>query len=527
MTLVAKAYHHVEYDPRRYVFRVDASTQMGVGHLMRCLTLAGRLRDRGGFSHFICRDLPDLLCAQVKAAGYDLHKLPSASDFAGDQDGPNHAAWLGECWREDARQTVEVIDSVGNVDVLIVDHYAIDRRWEERARKHVRKICVIDDLADRPHDCDILLDQNHFANAVSRYRGLVPDHCQMLLGPGHALLREGFCRGAKRARERDGRINRVLIFYGGSDPDNLTGLTLNALMPFASSELRIDVVVGSINPNIALLRSAIDACSHCQIHVQTDNMAELMASADLAFGACGTATWERCAMGLPAIVAVLAQNQLEPTQALTEAGVVFNLGAACAVKNADLVDAFQLMISDQRRCLEMTMRARALMHTSELSVEEVLAPESSFSSGEVTLRYARVSDSGDLLLWRNQPVVRANSKTSAAIDPDQHARWLNGVLADPDRHLLIGCRLGEPIGVVRLDEHGNGGEVSLYLCPGAYGQGNGRFLLAALEEWVVKNRPSVTHLFAEVLEGNGASHQLFRNGGYIWCSTRYVKKVIK
>lgn len=512
---------------QRFVFRVDASTEMGIGHLMRCLTLAGRLHARDGEIHFITRQLPDVLRSQVLAVGYGLHQLPSPSQDGLSSEGPAHAAWLGASWQEDARQTAEVIAAIGGADALVVDHYAIDRRWEQCLREHVRWICVIDDLADRPHDCDVLLDQNYFLNPALRYQGLVPSECRLLLGPGHALLREEFRREQKRLRQRDGHIRRVLIFYGGADPDNLTAFTLNALKPFMGSGLEIDIAVGALNPHIASLSDFCDGHPLCHLHIQTDRMAELMAAADLAFGACGTASWERCAMGLPAIVMVFAHNQLAPTRALAEAGIVLNLGDAASVRAADLADAFEQLCDNPVQCKGMAERALALMQATDAPIEEILCGGLPFSSGDLLLRPATQRDSADLLKWRNQPEVRSNSRTSDVIDPEQHVRWLSGVLADPNRHLLIGIRSGKPVGVLRLDEDGHTGEVSIYLCPGAYGQGNGSVLLRALESWVHANRPAVTHLLAEVLDGNAVSHQLFRKNGYVWLSTHYEKRITR
>lgn len=510
---------------RRFVLRVDASVGMGIGHLMRCLTLARRLRDRGGCIHFITRQLPDAMCAQILAAGNGLHQLPPSPPTEGRGDEPAHAAWLGASWQEDARQTAEIMKDIGGADVLVVDHYGIDRRWEQSLREHVRKICVIDDLADREHDCDVLLDQNYFPKPALRYQGLVPSGCHLLLGPGHALLREEFRCEQKHLRTRDGHIRRILIFYGGADSDNLTGRTLEALKGFIGPDLEVDVAVGALNPHIASLSDFCDRQVGCRLHVQTDQMAALMANADLAFGACGTASWERCALGLPAIVMVFAHNQLAPTHALVEEGILINLGDAEHVSAANLVKAFLQLRDNPEQCKAMGEKSLALMHSTDAAIEDVLCGDWPFNHGDLVLRHATQRDSFDLLNWRNQPEVRGNSRTSEVIEPEQHTRWLNGVLADPKRHLLIGLRSGQPVGVLRLDEDGEVAEVSIYLCPGAYGQGNGSALLRALESWTRANRPSVTRLLAEVLGGNAASHRLFHKSGYEWISTHYEKRI--
>lgn len=510
---------------RRFAFRVDASSQMGIGHLMRCLTLAGRLQERQAQVHFICRQLSDVLLEQIQMRGHVVHQLPKGTVDALSAEDPLHAAWLGAHWKEDAEQSAEVITAMGGAEVLVVDHYGIDHRWEQFLGEHVRKICVIDDLADRLHDCDVLLDQNYFFDAESRYQGLVPARCRLLLGPGHALLRDEFRLQQKNLRKRDGTIRRVMVFYGGADPADLTGLTLCALAPYMGAELQVDVAVGALNPHIHSLLSFCSEHPNCHLHVQTDRMAELMAAADLAFGACGTASWERCALGLPAVVVVLAHNQLAPTLALERAGVVLSLGDAANVGATAVAEAFLALRAEPLRCSDMSRKAFELMQATDAPIDAVLMEGLDFSYADMTLRHATLSDSDDLLLWRNQPEVRANSRTSDVIGREQHAQWLSHVLRDPHRHLLIGSRAGRPVGVLRLDEQGTVGEVSIYLCPGAHGQGNGTMLLCALESWVRCDRPAITHLMAAVLDANEASHRLFRKNGYVWLPTHYEKRI--
>jgi len=195
----------------KILIRTDSSVQIGTGHVMRCLTLADELRERGAEIVFVCRDFAGNLC------GYTEGNL-------------KHAAWLGADWQTDARQVEEIIkDFNTHPDWLVVDHYALDERWERYLRSYVKKIMVIDDLADRPHDCDLLLDQNFYENLESRYDGLAPSGCKKLLGPKYALLRPEFREERKNLRKRDGYVKRIMIFFGGSDPTNETTKALEAV----------------------------------------------------------------------------------------------------------------------------------------------------------------------------------------------------------------------------------------------------------------------------------------------------------
>jgi UDP-2,4-diacetamido-2,4,6-trideoxy-beta-L-altropyranose hydrolase len=359
--------------PRRYAFRVDASTDMGTGHVMRCVALAERLQCKAGEIHFIARAMPEAYQEHILRRGYSIHLLPSATRPADNSGSPAHADWLGADWREDAQQTTVAIAAFGGADVLVIDHYAIDIRWEAVLHHQVPLIFVIDDLADRPHDCDVLLDQDYYPDPAVRYRNLLPSGCRTLFGPGHALLRREFLECRASLRKRDGSIRRVLVFYGGTDLDNLTSLTLDALEPRLDGGLEVDVVVGALNPYIEALRHRCEGKPHLHLHVQVTNMAELVAAADLAFGACGAFTWERCILGLPAIVVVLAEYQREPVHALVDAGAVVCLGDVSGVTKLNLGAAFDRLAADPALCRTMTTSALSIMHRSEESIEDVLS----------------------------------------------------------------------------------------------------------------------------------------------------------
>ena len=511
--------------PRRYAFRVDASPGIGIGHVMRCLTLARRLRDRGGEVRFIARTLPDTYRDLILGFGCGITVLPPAARPADTAAGPAHAAWLGAHWEDDATQTAAAIETWGGANVLVIDHYAIDQRWETLLRPHAGLICVIDDLADRPHDCDALLDQNFVADPAARYQGLLPTACRNFFGPSHAPLRPEFHTAREHLRQRDGHIRRIFVFYGGADPSDFTSRTLDALAPRLSPELEVDVVVGAINPHIDSLRERWIANPHICLHIQPSNMAELMAAADLAFGACGTASWERCLLGLPTIVVIFAKNQEAPTRGLVEAGAVESLGYADSVKVEDVRAAFDRLSANPTRCCAMSTAALSLMQAAGPSLDDLLAGDESFEFEDLQLRTARSEDADALLAWRNQPDVLLYSRNHEVISPEEHRHWLTDVLVDSNRHLMIGSRGGEPVGVVRFDVNGECGEVSIYLTPGARRRNNGTALLRAQEAWIVSRLPAITCLIAVVLPDNEGAHKLFLKNGYTRLSNHYEKRI--
>lgn len=309
---------------------------------MRCLTLADALKQRGAQIRFVSCDLPvhlrDMLAAQ------DMESVSLSSDATPSPIGDlAHAHWLATSQVQDAQATIQALS--GRLwDWLVVDHYALDVRWESALRGTAKKIMVIDDIADRQHDCDVLLDQNFYADMDTRYTGKVPAHCRLLLGPRYALLREEFRRLREQVKPRKGPVKRVLVFFGGVDADNYTGRAVEALYNFGIEGLHVDVVIGAQYPNREQIESS---CAENQFdcHVQTNRMAELMAAADLAIGAGGSATWERCCLGLPALTVSLADNQIEIAKALDSLGAGKYVGsqdaASVVVMHKAILDLLQ------------------------------------------------------------------------------------------------------------------------------------------------------------------------------------------
>jgi UDP-2,4-diacetamido-2,4,6-trideoxy-beta-L-altropyranose hydrolase len=319
----------------RVVFRTDASLQIGTGHVMRCLTLADELKAAGAQCHFICREHPGNLIAQIQHSGFSVSVLPVATkslirDDLAYQARLNYDGWLGADWATDAAQTKVCVGDTA-ADWLIVDHYALDLRWEQTLRPICRRLMVIDDLADRSHDCDLLLDQN-LGREVGSYRQLVNENCTILVGPHYALLRPEFSAHRLQSLERRAHmphLQHLLITMGGTDKDNSTGRVLEALKACKlPAGLNITVVMGLQAPWLAQVQGqAADLNWPTQVLVGVSNMAQLIAASDLAIGAAGITAWERCCLGLPSIILVLADNQQMGACALQDAGaaVVVNM----------------------------------------------------------------------------------------------------------------------------------------------------------------------------------------------------------
>jgi UDP-2,4-diacetamido-2,4,6-trideoxy-beta-L-altropyranose hydrolase len=360
------------------VFRCDASLEIGSGHLMRCLTLAEGIRERGGEASFICRELPGNLIALLENKGFSVLRLKEpARGFPSEPGEQPHARWLAVPLLDDAAECAPLVARL-RPDWLIVDHYAIDRRWEEFLRPHVGRIMLIDDLADRPHDCDLLLDQNLYPDMESRYQPLLPPRCRTLLGPRYALLRPEFAAARAFLRPRDGEVKRVLLFFGGVDLANETQKALHALLQLPGRAVEVDVVVGANNPNREAIRELCLGVQRVHYHCQVDNMAQLLSRADLAIGACGAATLERCCLGVPTLALAVALNQEPLCDYLAELGLIVK-GAA-----DHPYGGLASLMADRDRLRELSERSLSL--TDGRGVERVigylLGPDQFHERGE-------------------------------------------------------------------------------------------------------------------------------------------------
>ncbi|SFR45034.1 UDP-2,4-diacetamido-2,4,6-trideoxy-beta-L-altropyranose hydrolase [Pseudidiomarina maritima] len=345
-----------------FVFRADASLVIGSGHIMRCLTLAKFLRERGHDCEFVCRDHIGNLRSLVESEDFFVHLLTTPGyrneDLHKESNEGVHD-WLAVPWDIDAQQTRQ---SLGNrvVDWLVVDHYALDHRWHRDLRKATNNIMVIDDLANRFLDCDVLLDQNLGRKAI-HYEKLVPSNCIRLVGPSYALLRSEFTelREASLARRVSPKIQRILISLGGVDIDNVTADVIDALdFSELPSFVELDIVMGSSAPHVDKIRERIaNLRFNTTVSVNVKNMAERMHLADFAIGAAGGSAWERCCLGLPSLVIVLAENQKAGAAALAREEIAIVLSERQSLRNRITPIVNDLMKTDELKRISEVARS--------------------------------------------------------------------------------------------------------------------------------------------------------------------------
>ncbi len=502
-------------------FRVDATGQIGTGHFMRCLTLADALRKRGARIRFVSCGLPAYLSDMLATRSIEVAPLAAAEAVAGDLA---HSSWLGASQVRDAQDSAAALAD-RDWDWLVVDHYALDARWESAMRNAAGQIMVIDDLADRHHDCDVLLDQNYYRDMQTRYHGKVPEKCRLLLGPRYALLREEFRELRAKVKPRSGEVRRILMFFGGVDAGNYTGLAIEALSGLDIKGIEVDVVIGAQHPHRAEIEQAC-ATQGYACHVQTSRMAELMAAADFAIGAGGSATWERCCLGLPVLSLCTAENQRRQIADAAEAGLLY-----APDDGGDPVD----VIRRHTKCLLENASLLKLISNAAMNavdgegalriVGEIRHPGMNVEPNGVSVRLATADDAPVVWPWRNCESTRRYFFDPSPVSLDKHVAWWNRSLVYPKRTLLIGSWGGRAIGVVRFDfETLESAVISIYLDPDMTGKGMGRTLLLAGLNWLRKNHPETNSVSAEILPENIASVRVFQAAGF---SEHYRVLVLK
>jgi len=511
----------------KIVIRVDASIQIGVGHVMRCLTLAKELKKNGADVLFVCRDYPGHLQDVIQKKGFivKLLLIPK-TEYKKQENDPEYAPWLGVSWEQDVEETKEFL---GNeiVDWLIVDHYGIDFRWHDSFRRHTKNIMVIDDLADRKLNCDVLLDQT-YGRVKDAYASIVPEQSQLLLGTDYALLRPEFVQLRLKAMEKRKKtmtIKRIVVSMGSMDPNNLTSQVLAGLTKVEWEEKPIvDVVLGSRAPK---LKSVIDQSKgqilDINILQDVENMSELMLDADLAIGAGGTTSWERCCLGLPSLLVQLAENQKQVIAELVKAG------AARSISNSDIENGIIRECNDLQKnsiaMSELSINALRIVNGQGAQLIAIrMKPDLAQDGSHVTIRNAYMSDADIIYQWQLDPNTRKYFHNAEKPQYEDHVDWLENKLAEPVSFFYIIEHNNNAAGVLRLDYQGITQNivyiVSIYIAPDYYQQGLGATALNYANLLFDENE-----LHAEILEDNVASKKIFMRSGYIKDSEQnlYIK----
>ena len=507
----------------KILFRVDGSKKIGHGHFMRCLSLADSFDSEFVEIIFVSRSLSSYLQNKLKDRGYlflELKTEESKNEFGDLQ----HADWLDVSQKQDAE---DFLDILGNIrcEWIVVDHYALDWRWETLVRHKAKRILVIDDLADRRHDCDALLDQNININLKNRYINLVPPMCRLFLGPKYCFLRSEFYELKNSVKPRSGRIKNILVFFGGVDIENNTkkaissiNRVLNKLRP--ENSIHIDVVIGSEHPALeqikAMCQEEIFTC-----HIETNKMARLMANADLAIGAGGISTYERLYLRLPSILKPTSSNQIEPLSYMSSVGL-FELFST----ESDLEKKFEMALLRENisppDCVEN-------------GIEKIVKY---MMSKDLTLKKPNGLDIARTYRWLQNQKLREDFLVSEAPQRSSHFLYWRKLLNSQDQSAYAIYYLNKHVGncgLKNIDIQNYSSELWIYLADeDVRGKGVAKKCVIDLLS-KAKNKYSCRLVYLHVSRSNAAAIGLYDSVGFVdiqkpfdhpWTGRDDIKKMI-
>jgi len=400
--------------------------------------------------------------------------------------------------------------------VLIVDHYGLDAGYEKELKGWAEKIVVIDDLANRPHDCDVLIDQTPF-RTPHIYKSLVPSRCTALCGADYALLRPQFAQlrfSTVRVPEDHFPPRRIAVFMGMGDQNCLSAKALEGI---AESGLNAEVKVflGAHSPARAPVEDFARNHSNVDVRINDQNISNHLAWADLAIGTAGTAAWERCCLALPTITMTITDphndNQRETAKVLGEKGAALILGEGIKVQVSDIASSIRKFISNRDEYEAMSAAAAGICDGLGASRTAMyLAPYLCRDGAALTLRRLVLEDSDAVYRWQTTPDVRKYFRDPNPPSPERHSGWMAERVASMSAVTEIILRNGQAAGMIRLDPLAEGGfEVSILVSPDFQGGGVGTGALMLARQLI-----PFADFKAYVDPRNAASLTAFSRAGY-------------
>jgi len=500
----------------RVSFRVDASQTIGSGHVMRCRSLARELRRQNDEVQFICKNLPGNLIEYLREDSFKVAILEESDTYLRENSSLEYRpAVLSISEKSDASHSIDIVREF-KPDWLVVDHYSLGVVWENYLRKTGVKICVIDDLA-RKHNCDLLIDQNYYGNyPEERYIGKLQNNCSIFLGPRYALIDKNYTHIRRNLNKRDGHVSKILVFFGGVDKKKFTMQAIKALNHYTLSDIDVDIVIGNANLHRDEIFEYAKKFPRYKVYENLPDLAALMHKNDLMLGAGGSTTWERCCLGLPAIVVAVSKNQQQFSELLFNTEIQFRVfddseNNLDSLNELDWISSIQCIRKAPERMKLCSIRSMKLV--DGLGVNRVTAH---FKISKTNLKVRPAVNADELLLfdWANDPLVRKNAFSKSPIDYESHRTWFLKILSDQNVLILIGeDEFDLPIGQIRFNCDRDEAKIDISLDSAFLGQGLGKQLLK-LGLSKLRQKMFVKKVIAEVFPYNTASSKLFLSMGF-------------
>jgi len=459
------------------------------------MNLAEELRMRGSDVTFVCRDIDSAGTSSLEEKLFRTVLLPRSSDVI--------------LQSVDASKFIESLAGE-RPDWVVLDNYSLGSEWETTVRPFVEKIAVIEDLAGRRHDCDLLIDQNYSDRTVETFKPKVRDTCKFLIGPKYAMLDSAFAKIREVSVMPRTELKRVFVFCGGSDPKNLTKTVLDALSGDEFSDLAVDVVIGAQNQNYKP-GSTNQFGPNIQFHESGDDFAKVMSNSDLAIGAGGTTTWERMCLGVPSIIVSIAENQVPTCEKLGREGLVRYLGPQSEVSIKSVASAVREFLKTPSALSASSIKSQIVVDGKGCKrVAETMCPT---SEDELKVRLATKPDCIDYFNWANDPQVRENSLDSVDIEWTGHQKWFTEKINSESTEMYVLEASGLPVGQIRFEIVDKTAEINYSLDELVRGRG---WAATAVEVAIKAFRIQNSHLLkAQVKKANVRSWSVFRTLGFV------------
>ncbi|MAF76562.1 MAG: UDP-2,4-diacetamido-2,4,6-trideoxy-beta-L-altropyranose hydrolase [Halobacteriovoraceae bacterium] len=486
----------------RVLFRVDAAWHIGLGHLLRCIELAKIIEKAGIEVFFVCRNFEGFsyepYISNLNFKFFFLERVAVSGQIG---EVPQHE-WLGCSVEEDVREVICQIKDL-NFNAVFVDHYSIDKRWEKKIKSKCRKVVVIDDLGDRQHSCDYIVDPN-YASLESKFLGSGSEVIEkLLLGTKYTILKSDFPRLRESYLEKktNSSLKKILVNLGGASNSIILK---KILIGIEDSSFSGEVVVLANNEEFVKECESDIVFSKFTFIKYISDMADFYHDIDLVIGAAGTSFWERCCLGIPSILLKVADNQevvIKPVEAKFPE-LVYRDSNALISSLDELFENF----SDVKYKSEVVDYCSSLI----CGLGKWLIVKEVFNLSLFNLREANYNDCDVIYGWQLFPGVRKFFRNSDVPTYDEHCNWFSSSLVNENRKILIFEVESIPLGYLRLDySDQRSAEVSIIISP--FFKGNGLATIGLLQ---LSEDYSDLKLTAYIHVDNHASQKAFLKAGF-------------
>lgn len=473
----------------KIAFRVDGSTQLGMGHIMRCLGLA-KILEKKHDVFFVSRNFGEAI-GEIRKSGFVVEKLDAGLDEGGQ-----------------INEALKIVKKT-RPDILITDLFKINKDFSADLKRLGVYIISLDEIGETKLRSDIIIN----SSVVGSWHGYdrLYHVANFFIGPEYFLTKNLFSPFIKKKKRVQKVVRDILVIMGGADPKKLSINVLKWLGKIRPDDgFRIKLVVG---PGVKHRREIAEAAkkySNVSLLDKPANVARPMYEADLAICAGGFSLYELAAVGTPAVVLCHAEHELSTAEEMQRRGVCVNLGMGTEVSEAKFIGSVKKLIRDEKMRRKMSRSGKGTVDGR--GMERVVKIINSVQ--KLRFRKAAMADCGTILLWRNDPVTRKFSiKNTKVIPYSEHLKWYKKAIRDPKRKLLMVEAGKQRIGVIRFDISDGAAEASINLAPNQRGKGHGRKILRegclrAFDDY------RVAKIFAQIKKENVGSINAFRTAGF-------------